>query len=53
MARHKVLNPQFKVFMTDSAQVNWNAIRTIYNIKDPKVPMKGRERTYFSIGLSP
>jgi hypothetical protein len=35
----------FKGFMADSAQANWNAVRKIYGVGDPSLPMVGRERT--------
>jgi hypothetical protein len=44
-ARHGILEPQFKGFMADSAQANWNAVRIMYGSGDPKTPMKDRERT--------
>ena len=31
--------------MADSAQANWNAVRTIYGNGDPSLPMVARERT--------
>jgi hypothetical protein len=30
MLKHGFLKPNFKEFMTDSAQTNWNDVRTIY-----------------------
>lgn len=45
MARHGIPKPQFKGFMADSAQANWNAVREIYGSGDYTVPMEGRERT--------
>ena len=45
VALHGVLNPKFKGFMVDSAQANWNVVRTVYSSGDPKVPMNGCERT--------
>ena len=47
MAMYSVPNPCFKGFMADSAQANWNAIRIVYGNGDPKVPMEGREKTYY------
>jgi hypothetical protein len=45
MAANGVANVNFKGFMADSAQANWNAVRTIYGTGDPKQPMENRERT--------
>ena len=36
---------QFKGFMADSAQANWNAVRIVYGGGDLTVPMEERERT--------
>jgi hypothetical protein len=46
MAKNGVENTNFKGFMADSAQANWNDIRIVYGSGDPKVPMENRERTY-------
>ena len=35
----------FKGFMADSIQANWNVARNIYNEGDLSLPMVGRERT--------
>ena len=45
MAANGVADVNFKGFMADSAQANWNAVRTIYGTGDPKQPMENRERT--------
>ena len=45
MTKHGVLVTNFKGFMADSAQANWNAVREIYGTGDPKIPMQNRERT--------
>ena len=45
MERHGVPNPNFKGFMVDSAQANWNAVRIIYGSGDPIVKMVDRERS--------
>jgi len=45
LARHGVSHPKFKGFMADSAQANWNAVRTIYGSGDIHVPMENQERT--------
>jgi hypothetical protein len=44
MAKNGVENTNFKGFMADSAQANWNAVRIVYGSGDPKVPMENRER---------
>ena len=36
---------QFKGFMADSAQANWNAVQIVYGGGDLTVPMEERERT--------
>ena len=43
--RHGVDDIQFKGFMADSAQANWNAVRIVYGGGDPTVPMEELERT--------
>ena len=45
MQRNGVEKPNFKGFMADSAQANWNAVQIVYGSGDPKVPIKNRERT--------
>lgn len=45
MARHNVSQPNFKGFMADSAQANWNAIRIVYGNGDASMPMENKERT--------
>jgi hypothetical protein len=45
MAKNGIENTNFKGFMADSAQANWNAVRIVYGSGDPKVPMENRERT--------
>jgi hypothetical protein len=46
MAKNGIENTNFKGFMADSAQANWNAVGIVYGNGDPKVPMENRERTY-------
>lgn len=43
--RHGVQDIQFKGFMADSAQANWNAVRIVYGSGDISEPMPNRERT--------
>jgi hypothetical protein len=45
MAKNSVESTNFKGFMANSAQANWNAVRIVYGSGDPKVPMENRERT--------
>jgi hypothetical protein len=45
MAKNGVENTNFKGFVADSAQANWNAVRIVYGSGDPKVPMENQERT--------
>ena len=46
IAEHDVPNVNFKGFMVDSAQANWNAVKTIYGDGDSSLSMVARERTY-------
>jgi len=39
MAEHGVHNVNFKGFMADSAQANWNDVHEIYGTGDKTVPM--------------
>jgi hypothetical protein len=43
MAKNSVENTNFKGFMADSAQANWNAVQIVYDSGDPKVPKENRE----------
>ena len=45
MLENEVSKVNFKDFMANSAQTNWNAVRIIYDVSDPSLPMVGRERT--------
>src|ERR1700738_1163803 len=45
MACHNVSQPNFKGFMANSAQANWNAIRIVYGNGDASMPMENKERT--------
>jgi hypothetical protein len=45
MAKHGYDEVNFKGFMADSAQANWNCVRKIYGSGDATVPMPDRERT--------
>ena len=45
LERYGVENLNFKGFMANSAQANWNAVRIVYGSGDPAVRIQGRERT--------
>ena len=45
MRENGVEDVNFKGFMADSAQANWNAVRKVYGNGDPAVCMEGREHT--------
>jgi hypothetical protein len=45
MRKDGVENPNFKGFMVDNAQANWNVVEIDYGNGDPKVPIENRERT--------
>ena len=47
MARNSVPNVQFKGFMADSAQANWNAVRIVYGNGNKEDPMPNRTRTCY------
>jgi hypothetical protein len=38
-----VTNPNFKWFMVDSAQANWNVVHIVYGIRDCTVEMIDKE----------
>ena len=44
--RHGVKNVNFKGFMADSAQANFNAVRKIFGSGDRSIPMEGKEQTF-------
>jgi hypothetical protein len=46
MAKNGIKNTNFKGFMADGIQANWNAVRIVYGNGDPKVPIENRKRTY-------
>ncbi len=43
MLKHEFPKPNFKGFMADSAQANWNAIKIVYGSRDPLVRMVDKE----------
>jgi hypothetical protein len=40
MRKNGVEEPNFKGFIADNAQANWNTIRIVYSSGDPEVPME-------------
>jgi hypothetical protein len=46
MMKYGFLKPNFKGFMADGAQANWNMVIIIYGSGDPYVKMVDKERTY-------
>jgi hypothetical protein len=50
MVKNDVPNVNFKGFMADSAQANWNAVRAIYGDGDPSYPWLYVSVHVFSIG---
>ena len=48
MACHGVPNSNFKGFMADSAQANWNAVRVVYGSETPRRRcLIGRNHAFF------
>jgi hypothetical protein len=45
MMKHIFLKPNFKGFMANSAQVNWNAIKMVYGFGDAIIRMHDKEQT--------
>lgn len=45
MVERWVRNVNFKAFMVDSAQMNWNVVREIYGTCDKMVLMQGNDRS--------
>jgi hypothetical protein len=43
--KHGLSNINFKGFMCDSAQTNFNTVKVIFGSGDPTIPMENRERT--------
>jgi hypothetical protein len=46
MLKHRFPKPNFKEFMVDNAQANWNVIKIVYGLRDPYVRMVDKEHTY-------
>ena len=47
MSENGVLKLNLKGLMAYSAQTNWNAVRKIYGVGDPSLPMVGHELICF------
>jgi hypothetical protein len=45
MEKHGMSNVNFKGFMCDSAQANFNVVRVVFGSGVPTIPMENRERT--------
>ena len=45
LKKHGLENVNFKGFMADSAQANFNAVRRIFGSGNKNIPMAGKERT--------
>jgi hypothetical protein len=46
MLKHRFPKLNFKGFMIDNAQANWNAIIIVYGSRDPYVKVVDKECTY-------
>jgi hypothetical protein len=44
--KHGFLKPNFKGFMANSTQANWNVIKIIYGSEDPFVKMVDKKHTF-------
>jgi hypothetical protein len=44
LEKHGVTNPNFKGFMDDSAQANFNVVWRIFGARDPTISMFDKER---------
>ncbi len=47
MVKNGVPHPNFKGFMTNNVQANWNVLRIMYNFGDPNEPMVDKECTCY------
>jgi hypothetical protein len=52
MLKHGFPKPNFKIFMVDSAQANWNMVKIVYGVGVPFVKMVDKETHVYSIGLN-
>jgi hypothetical protein len=46
MLKHSFPKPNFKGFMADNTQANWNMVKIIYGLKDSFMRMVDKECTY-------
>ncbi len=46
MLKHGFTKPNFKRFMVNNIQTNWNAIKIVYGFGDPFIMMVDKECTY-------
>ncbi len=46
MQKHGFPKPNFKGFMVDNTQTNWNVIRIVYGFGDPFVRMVDKDYTF-------
>jgi hypothetical protein len=45
MLRHEFPKPNFKGFMANNAQANWNVVKIVYGFQDPSIRMVDKEHT--------
>ncbi len=46
MLKHGFRKRNFKGFMIDNTQTNWNVVRIVYGSRDPSIMMVDKEHTY-------
>jgi hypothetical protein len=46
MFRFGLANPNFKGFIADNAQANWNVVCIVYSFEDAFMKMVDKEQTY-------
>jgi hypothetical protein len=46
MLKHEFPKPNFKGFMVNSTQANWNTIIIVYGLGDPSIKMVDKQCTY-------
>jgi hypothetical protein len=52
MLKFGLANPNFKGFMVDSAQANWNVVHIVYDFGDAFVKIVDKNKLAYSIGLN-
>ncbi len=52
MFKHEFPTPNFKRFMDDNMQVNWNVVIIVYGFGDSIVMMVDKQRNVYSTGLN-